>query len=197
MTKDNHLLGRFNLEGIPPAPRGIPQIDVTFDLDANGNNKKKFFSRNYYFLFKGILHVTAEDKSTGRNKKIEIKNDKGRLSQAEIQRMVHDAEEYREDDERARERVNTRNRLETYVYSCKQAMENYHGSAINNSDKSTVLKACEETQRWLDRNQLAERNEIDHQYKNLEKKCQKIMTKIHGNGQQNDHHSGPRVEEVD
>ncbi|CAF0894056.1 unnamed protein product [Rotaria sp. Silwood1] len=196
MTKDNHLLGQFNLEGIPPAPRGVPQIDVTFDLDVNG-----------------ILQVTAEDKSTGRNKKIEIKNDKGRLSQAEIQRMVNDAEKYREDDEQARERVNARNRLETYVYSCKQAIENYNGSAISSSDKSTVLNACEETQKWLDRNRLAEKDEIEHQYKALEKKCQKVMTKMHGGGggsggQQygrsgsyhdggNDGYSGPRVEEVD
>jgi len=118
--------------------------------------------------------------------------------------MIHDAEKYREDDERARERVNTRNHLETYVYSCRQAVENYNGSAINNSDKSTVLNACDETQRWLDQNRLAEKDEIDHQYKTLEKKCQKIMTKMHGggDGQQysrngNNGHSGPRVEEVD
>ncbi|CAF1099772.1 unnamed protein product [Rotaria magnacalcarata] len=195
MTHDNHLLGQFNLEGIPPAPRGVPQIDVTFDLDANG-----------------ILHVTAADKSTGRNKKIQIQNDKGRLSQAEIQRMVNDAEKYREEDERARERVNARNRLESYLYACKQAVENYNGSAINSSDKSTVLRACEETQSWLDRNQLAEKDEIEHQYKALEQKCQKVMSKMHGasddRGQQygrgndrqangNGGYSGPRVEEVD
>jgi L1 cell adhesion molecule like protein len=160
------------------------------------------FRFKFIIIYSGILHVTAEDKSTGRNKKIEIKNDKGRLSQAEIQRMIHDAEQYREDDERARERVNVRNRLETYVYSCKQAVENYNGSAISNSDKSTVINACEETQRWLDRNQSAEKDEIDHQYRALEKKCQKIMTKMHGSGQQygrngNGSHSGPRVEEVD
>ena len=154
--------------------------------------------------------MTAEDKSTGRNKKIEIKNDKGRLSQAEIQRMVNDAEQYREDDERARERVNARNRLETYAYSCKQAVENYNGSAITSSDKSSVLNACQETQRWLDQNQLAEKDEIEHQYSALERKCQKVMTKMHGggggqqyghggsyNGGSNDNYSGPHVEEVD
>lgn len=152
----------------------------------------------------GILHVTAEDKSTGRNKKIEIKNDKGRLSQAEIQRMVHEAEQYREDDERARERVNSRNRLETYAYSCKQAVQNYQGSAVSSSEKSTVISACEETQRWLDRNQSAERTEIDHQYQTLEKKCQKIMSKMHVNGQQQQrtrngpgNRSGPQIEEVE
>ena len=156
----------------------------------------------------GILHVTAEDKSTGRNKKIEIKNDKGRLSQAEIQRMVNDAEKYREEDERARERVNARNHLETYLYSCKQAVENYNGSAITDSDKSSVINACEEAQKWLDRNQLAEKEEIEHQYSQLEKRCQRIMTKMHGGGgsgggaggqqySRNGGQSGPRVEEVD
>ncbi|CAF0825110.1 unnamed protein product [Rotaria sp. Silwood1] len=194
MTRDNHLLGKFDLEGIPPAPRGVPQIEVTFDLDANG-----------------ILHVTAEDKSTGRNKRIEIKNDKGRLSQAEIQRMVNDAEQYREEDEQARERVNARNRLETYLYSCKQAVDNYNGSAITDSDKSTVLNACDEVQKWLDRNQLADKDEIEHHYSELEKKCQRIMTKMHSGGSGSDKqqynrsgshsgsggYSGPRVEEVD
>jgi heat shock protein 1/8 len=217
MTRDNHLLGKFDLEGIPPAPRGVPQIDVTFDLDANGNKNlfNWFFIRSSSF-FQGILHVTAEDKSTGRNKKIQIKNDKGRLSQAEIQRMINEAEQYREEDEQAHERVNARNRLEAYTYSCKQAIENYNGSAINNSDKSTVINACAETQRWLDQNQLAEKPEIEHQYKTLEQKCQKIMTKMHsggggGGGQQYGRHDsergngngkdeywgGPRVEEVD
>ena len=159
-------------------------------------------------FFKGILHVTAEDKSTGRNKKIEIKNDKGRLSQSEIQRMVNDAEKYREEDQRAHERVNGRNRLESYLYSCKQAVENYNGSAITDSDKSSVINACEDMQRWLDRNQLAEKEEIEHQYADLERKCQRVMTKMHGgdnaNGRQYNRsgshgggHSGPRVEEVD
>ena len=173
-----------------------------------------------FFSCLGILHVTAEDKSTGRNKKIEIKNDKGRLSQAEIQRMVHEAEQYHEEDERARERVNARNRLETYSYSCKQAVENYNGSAISDSDKSSVINACEETHRWLDGNQLAEKEEIEHQYRELERKCQRVMTKMHGGGggggggnssgaggQQygrsgsygggSGSQSGPRVEEVD
>ncbi|CAF4221879.1 unnamed protein product [Rotaria sp. Silwood2] len=196
LTRDNHLLGKFDLEGIPPAPRGVPQIEVTFDLDANG-----------------ILHVTAEDKSTGRNKRIEIKNDKGRLTQTEIQRMVNDAEKYREEDEQARERVNARNRLETYLYSCKQAVENYNGSAITDSDKSTVINACDEVQKWLDRNQLADKEEIEHHYSELERKCQRIMTKMHGGGggsgsdkqqynRSGSHsgsggYSGPRVEEVD
>lgn len=203
MTRDNHLLGRFNLEGIPPAPRGVPQIEVTFDLDANGNVHSRRSTCGSSSLILGILHVTAEDMSTGRNKKIEIKNDKGRLSQAEIQHMIHEAEQYREDDERARERVNTRNRLETYVYSCRQAAQNYQGSGITSSEKSTVINACDEAQRWLDRNQSAERNEIDHQYQIVEKKCQKIMSKMHtGHGgreqqQQQRTRNGPKIEEVE
>jgi len=124
--------------------------------------------------------------------------------------MVNDAEKYREDDERARERINARNHLETYLYSCRQAVENYNGSAITDSDKSSVINACEEMQRWLDKNQLADKEEIDHQYSELERKCQRIMTKMHGvggaGGQQYNRpgsqggaggHAGPRVEEVD
>lgn len=142
--------------------------------------------------------MTAEEKSTGRNKKIEIKNDKGRLSQAEIQRMIHEAEQYREEDERARERVNARNRLETYIYSCKQAVEHDRGQGVTPADKTTVLKACEEAQRWLDRNQTAEQDEFDHHYRDLEKKCKKIMMKMHAKENQNENHrSGPQVEEVE
>lgn len=120
--------------------------------------------------------------------------------------MVNDAEQYREDDERARDRVNSRNRLETYAYSCKQAVENYNGSSITDSEKSSVINACEETQRWLDRNQLADREEIEHHYKELERKCQRVMMKMHGGGGAGGRynggsagggHSGPRVEEVD
>ncbi|CAF3323214.1 unnamed protein product [Rotaria socialis] len=192
MTRDNHLLGKFDLEGIPAAPRGVPQIEVTFDVDANG-----------------ILHVTAEDKSTGRNKRIEIKNDKGRLTQAEIQRMVSEAEKYREEDEQTRERVNARNHLETYVYSCKLVVQNYSGSSLSESDKSTVLNACEEAQKWLDANRSARKDDIVHRYSELERKCQRIMTKIHTgdpdkqqysrNGTHNgtNGYAGPRVEEVD
>jgi L1 cell adhesion molecule like protein len=124
--------------------------------------------------------------------------------------MVNDAEQYREEDEHARERVNARNHLETYLYSCKQAVENYNGSAITDSDKSSVINACEEMQKWLDRNLLADKEEIEHQYSQLEKKCQRVMTKMHGGGAGGQQYSrsgsqggggggqsGPRVEEVD
>jgi heat shock protein 1/8 len=133
--------------------------------------------------------------------------------------MVNDADQYREEDERARERVNARNRLETYLYSCKQAVENYNGSAITDSDKSSVINSCEQAQKWLDSNQLAEKDEIDHQYAELDKRCRNVMMKMHGGGagggaggggggrQYNPSgsqgggggggYSGPRVEEVD
>jgi L1 cell adhesion molecule like protein len=127
--------------------------------------------------------------------------------------MVNDAEQYRDEDERARERVNARNHLETYLYSCKQAVENYNGSAITDSEKSSVINACEEMQRWLDSNQLAEKEEIEHQYAQLDKRCRSVMVKMHGggggggantngkqynrSGSQGGGHSGPRVEEVD
>merc|ERR1711985_10036 len=97
MTKDNNLLGKFQLEGIPPAPRGVPQIEVTFDLDANG-----------------ILNVNAEDKSTGKSQKITITNDKGRLSKEDIERMVKEAEQFKEEDEAQRKKVDARNELERY-----------------------------------------------------------------------------------
>jgi len=99
MTKDNHQLGKFNLEGIPPAARGVPQIEVTFDIDANG-----------------ILNVSAQDKGTGKSNKITITNDKGRLSKDEIEQMVADAEKYKEEDELVKKRIEAKNGLENYCF---------------------------------------------------------------------------------
>merc|ERR1719393_963524 len=104
MTKDNNLLGKFELSGIPPAPRGVPQIEVTFDIDANG-----------------ILNVSAEDKSTGNKNKITITNDKGRLSKEEIERMVNEAEKYKQEDEQNKQRVEAKNQLENYAYNIRTA----------------------------------------------------------------------------
>merc|ERR1711928_282700 len=106
MTKDNNLLGKFELSGIPPAPRGVPQIDVTFDIDANG-----------------ILNVNAKDKNTGKDEKITIKNDKGRLSQEEVDRMVADAEKFKSEDEAQKSRIEAKNSLESYVFNMKSAVE--------------------------------------------------------------------------
>lgn len=196
MTKDNNLLGTFNLTGIPPAPRGVPKVDVTFDLDANG-----------------ILNVTAKEMSTGNAKNITIKNDKGRLSQADIDRMVHEAEKYAEEDEKQRQRIAARNQLEGYVFNVKQAVEQ-SGNKLQQSDKDTVLNKCNETVKWLDSNTTAEKEEYEYKMEELTKICSPIMTKMHQGGSSNaagaggncgqqaggfssNGYSGPTVEEVD
>ncbi|KAL0811865.1 hypothetical protein ABMA28_009290 [Loxostege sticticalis] len=165
MTKDNNLLGTFNLTGIPPAPRGVPKIDVTFDLDANG-----------------ILNVSAKENSTGRSEKIVIKNDRGRLSQAEIDRMLADAEKYKEEDERQRERVAARNKLEAYVFGVRQALDEA-GDKLSEQDKETGRRECVEALRWLDNNALAECDEYEHRLKEVQRVCQPLMTKMHGGSQ--------------
>lgn len=121
MTKDNNLLGTFNLTGIPPAPRGVPKVEVTFDLDANG-----------------ILNVSAKEISTGKSERITIKNDKGRLSKEDIDKMLKEAEMYRQEDEKQKERVNSRNQLECYAFSVKQAVEEA-GTKLSETDKKATL----------------------------------------------------------
>merc|ERR1712045_917883 len=146
MTKDNHLLGKFDLTGIPPAPRGVPQIEVTFDIDANG-----------------ILNVSAKDKNTGKDEKITIKNDKGRLSQEEVDRMVADAEKYKSEDDQQRSRIEAKNGLESYTFQMKSAVEDESvGSKLSDSDKETVINKCKEVLAWLAANQTAEKDEFDH-----------------------------------
>ncbi|XP_016952377.1 heat shock protein 68 [Drosophila biarmipes] len=191
LTKDNNVLGTFNLTGIPPAPRGVPKIDVTFDLDANG-----------------ILNVTAKEQGTGNAKNITIKNDKGRLSQADIDRMLSEAEKYAEEDERHRQRIAARNQLESYVFSVKEAAEQ-GGDRISAADKSSVLERCSETVKWLDGNTTAEKEEYEHKLQELTQFCSPIMTKMHQQaggdgrqqapncGQQAGGYKGPTVEEVD
>lgn len=178
MTKDNNLLGTFDLSGIPPAPRGVPKIDVTFDLDANG-----------------ILNVSAKEVSTGNSKNITIKNDKGRLSQREIEKMLADADKYKEEDDRQKERITSKNVLENYVYTVKQSVEEY-GNKLSQGDKNTVLKECDNCVKWLDSNQTAEKDEFEYKMKELQRICAPIMTKLHkggGSGAQD----GPTIEEVD
>ena len=168
MTKDNHLLGTFNLDGIPPAPRGVPKIDVTFDIDANG-----------------ILEVTAQDQSTQRSRQIRVTNDKGRLSAAEIERMVQEAERFKAEDDKQRERIAARNSLESFASQCKQAVDEA-GDKLTETDKEVVRKACKDTQQWMDNNTLAEKDEIDEKMKFLQNTCSPIMMKLHGhNSQQN------------
>merc|ERR1739848_845892 len=136
MTKDNHLLGKFDLTGIPPAPRGVPQIEVTFDVDANG-----------------ILNVNACDKSTGKSQKITITNDKGRLSKEEIERMVNDAEKFKADDEAAKEKVSAKNELESYAYQVKQTLDDEKlKDKISDDDRKKIKTKCDEVISWLDSN---------------------------------------------
>ncbi|XP_049780308.1 heat shock protein 70 A1-like [Schistocerca cancellata] len=194
MTKDNNLLGTFDLTGIPPAPRGVPQVEVTFDLNADG-----------------ILTVSAQEKSTGRSRNITIRNDKGRLSKEEIDRMVADAERFKEEDQRQRERVEARHRLEGYALSVKQALSDA-GSKLSESDKTAATARCEEELQWLDNNAQASCGECERRLQELQRVCTPIMTKLHQGtkdpsstcGQQagtgathTTHTGGPTIEEVD
>lgn len=166
MTKDNNLLGKFELTGIPPAPRGVPQIEVTFDIDANG-----------------ILNVSAVDKSTGKENKITITNDKGRLSKEDIERMVNEAEKYKNEDEQQREKITAKNALESYCFNMKSTVEDEKlKDKINESDRTTVLNKCNEVIAWLDANQLAEKDEFTDKQKELESVCSPIITKLYQAG---------------
>jgi len=164
MTKDNNLLGKFELTGIPPTPRGVPQIEVTFDIDANG-----------------ILNVSAVDKSTGKENKITITNDKGRLSKEEIERMVNDAEKYKNDDDAQRERISAKNGLESYCFNMKSTVEDEKTKdKISEEDRKTITNACDEAIKWLDANQLADKEEFEHRQKDVEKVCAPVITKMYG-----------------
>merc|ERR1711970_485027 len=163
MTKDNHLLGKFELTGIPPAPRGVPQIEVTFDVDANG-----------------ILNVSAMDKSTGKENKTTITNDKGRLSKEEIEKMVNDAEKFKQEDEKQRERITAKNNLESYCFNLKQSMEDDKvKDKISADEVKKVLEACNEAIKWLDANQLGDKEEYEHKQKEIEQICNPIITKMY------------------
>ncbi|XP_061722308.1 heat shock protein 68-like [Cydia pomonella] len=179
MTKDNNLLGSFDLTGIPPAPRGVPQIDVSFDIDANG-----------------ILNVSAKDNSTGKSKNIVIKNDKGRLSQADIDRMLSDAEKYKHEDDLQRDRITARNKLESYAYGVKQALDEA-GSKLDAAEASNARRKCEDIIRWMDSNSLAERDEYESKLKDLTVACAPLMKKIHGAAGKTGGSDGPVIEEVD
>ncbi|KAK2832932.1 hypothetical protein Q5P01_016821 [Channa striata] len=189
MTKDNNLLGKFELTGIPPAPRGVPQIEVTFDIDANG-----------------ILNVSAVDKSTGKENKITITNDKGRLSREEIERMVQDAEKYKAEDDQQRDKVTAKNSLESYAFNMKSSVqdESLKGK-ISEEDKKKLMDKCDETIRWLENNQLADTEEYQHQQKELEKVCNPIISKLYQGAmptgscreQARAAGQGPTIEEVD
>jgi L1 cell adhesion molecule like protein len=186
LTKDNNMLGKFQLDGIPPAPRGTPQIEVVFDLDANG-----------------VLNVNATDKAGGKSNKITITNDKGRLSKEDIERMVSEAEKYREEDSRHKERIDARNGLENYIYSVKNSSEK-----LSEEERGAIEAACKESLEWLE-SATANDTTVDEytaQQKKLEGIVAPIVAKLYGQGQgppPSDSGSGagagagPSVEEVD
>ncbi|XP_041481534.1 heat shock 70 kDa protein IV-like [Lytechinus variegatus] len=191
MTKDNNRLAQFELSGIPPAPRGVPKIEVSFDIDANG-----------------IMNVTAKDESTGRSNKVTITNDSGRLSKDDIDRMVNDAEKFKAEDDAQRERIAARNQLESYAFNVKSAINDASvESKVSSSDKEVVIKAVDEVITWMDNNSLANKEEFSFKLEELQKTCSPIMAKLHAGGssgqpgpQTNSPSSGnggPTVEEVD
>lgn len=189
LVKDNNLLGNFELSGIPPAPRGVPQIEVTFDIDVNG-----------------IVNVSAVDKSTGKANKITITNDKGRLNKEEIERMVNEAEKFRRDDEMQRERIQSKNSLESYCINLKQSLNDEKvSSKMSAGDRDSALNACTSTLKWIEANQTAAKDEYDYKLKELEKICSPIMSKLYRSGDNTSSngskasstYQGPTINEVD
>jgi L1 cell adhesion molecule like protein len=153
------MLGKFTLEGIPPMPRGQPQIDVSFDVDANG-----------------ILNVNAMEKSTGKEQKITITNDKGRLSQADIEQMVADAEKYKDDDDKIKMVIESKNKLENYVYSMESVV-NDEKIKLDDEDKNKVAEKIEEIKTWLYTNS-DNITEYENKQKELEEIVKPIMEKM-------------------
>jgi heat shock protein 1/8 len=201
-TRDNNLLGKFELSGIPPAPRGVPQVNVVFDIDANG-----------------IVNVSAEDKTAGVKNRITITNDKGRLSKDDIEKMVQDAEKYKAEDEEVKKRVDAKNGLENYAYNMKNTIrDDKIAGQLDSSDKQAIEQAVESTIQWLDQNQLAEVEEFEHKQKELEGICNPIIARMYqgggaggaggagdsaygggygASGDAADDGPGPKIEEVD
>ena len=184
LTKDNNILGKFQLEGIPPAPRGVPQIEVTFDLDANG-----------------VLNVNAMDKAGGKSNKITITNDKGRLSKDDIERMVSEAERYKEEDAKHKKKIDARNGFENYVYSVKNSTsEPGLKDKLTDGDRATIESACKSALDWLETAASGtEAEEYEAEQKKLENVVTPIVSKLYGGGE-NMHSgsgSGPNIEEVD
>merc|ERR1711976_1157793 len=168
MTKDNHMLGKFELTGIPPAPRGVPQIEVSFEIDANG-----------------IVNVSAEDKGTGKAEKITITADKGRLSEEEIERMVQEAEQFAEEDKRVKERIDARNGLESYVYNLKNQLEDDEKGLANKlspEDKKELQDTIDEPLHWMDENPEAEKEDYDEKQKEVENIATPIMRNMYAGG---------------
>ncbi|EDR29567.1 heat shock 70 kDa protein, putative [Entamoeba dispar SAW760] len=190
MTSHCNLLGKFELTGIPPAPRGVPQIEVTFDIDANG-----------------ILNVTAEDKTTGKKNKITITNDKGRLSKEEIDKMIREAEKYKAEDDENKARIETKNQIENMCYSMKNRIKEM-GDKISSEDKKKAEEIIEKNLRWIDNNQNGSKEEYEKKKEEIEKEIGGIYSKIYQgrgsnefaggrNTEKENNNKGPTIEEVD
>jgi len=194
MTRDNHLLGKFDLTGIPPAPRGTPQIEVTFDVDANG-----------------ILNVSAVEKGSGKTEKITITNDKGRLSKEEIEKMVNEAETFKDEDNQQKERISAKNSLESFIFNMKSSFDQSEvKSKLTEEEINSAQSKLNDALKWLDSNQLGEKEEFTEKQRELEEITGPLMAKIYQQGQSGstgkfsseEHrsttdHSGPTIEEVD
>merc|ERR1712084_111448 len=170
MTKDNHLLGKFELGGIPPAPRGQPQLEVTLEIDSNG-----------------ILNVGAEDKGTGKKEAITITNDSGRLSQEEIDKMIRDAEEFADEDKKVKERIDAKNAFDGYLHSLRNAAEGSGDNKglsekLDSEEKEKIMDAIKDGQSWLDSNPEADAEEIKEKQKEVEGICAPIVSKYYGQG---------------
>lgn len=187
-TSDCNLLGKFELTGIPKAPRGVPQIGVKFDIDANG-----------------ILNVSAEDKTTGNKKKITITNDKGRLTPEEIEKMVKEAEKYKAEDDSHKERIEAKNSLENYAYSMRNTIKDDKvGASLSDDDKKIIETSVQKVVDWLDQNQTAEKGEYDTKLKELENVCNPVISKMYQTGgaaggmpDTGTSSTGSKIEEVD
>jgi len=164
-TKDNHLLGSFELGNIPPAPRGVPKINISFDIDTNG-----------------LLQVTAVDEGSGNKKSITITNDTGRLSKDEIEKMLSEAERFRDEDAKNKERIDAKNELESYIYNMKSSVVDNSEAKLSEEEKKTISDAVKETLDWIDTNQLASIEEYNYKKEELEKICNPIISKMYGSG---------------
>ncbi len=194
MTRDCNLLGKFQLEGIPPMPRGVPQIEVSFDVDANG-----------------ILNVIAVEKSTGKEQKIQIKNDKAKLSDEEIERLVQEAERYKAQDDALKANIEAKNGLENYLYQMKQSVGSEEMKTMDQSTKDTILELVKEGMDWLNSNQSGSKEEFEAKQKELESKILPLLQKA-GRGAPESNEgfggstqsgpaeaadAGPKIEEID
>jgi len=164
LTKDNHNLGKFDMSGIPPAPRGTPQVEVTFEIDENS-----------------LLTVSAHEKGTGKQESITITNDTGRLTKEEIDKMVEDAEKFAEQDKEIKEKLDAKHQLENYIYQMRNQIEDKEKLAdkLDEDDKNTIDEALKEQKEWLDANDDADKDDLEDHYKDLQKVCDPIIAKVY------------------